>query len=115
MTWQPQMYSWRNRKSNCSLIAPRELAIEALEERFTKWKEIPKKWCGELGRHNVEKWLGVKLQKSVEWYSTVGIIQLNHDEGTEERQKMHWKDFGPVRAMEIPYWGKSVDLIQNFK
>ena len=35
-TWGVPTYSWRNRKSNCSLIAPRELTIEALEERFEK-------------------------------------------------------------------------------
>jgi hypothetical protein len=114
-TWGKPTYNWRNRKSNCSLIAPRELMIEALEERFAKWPQgMPPKYVGELGRERVELGLGVALRKSVEWYSTVGIIQINHDNATEERQKIHWKDLGPVKAYDIPYWGKAEDLIQRY-
>ena len=115
-TWGIPTFSWRNRVSNCSLIAPRELAIEALEERFAKWPEgLPPKWTGELGRKNIERWLQVTPRKKVEWYSPIGIIQINHDEGTEERQKQHWKDLGPVKAFDIPYWNRAEDLIKNFK
>lgn len=115
-TWGVPTYNWRNRVSNCSLIAPRELAIEALEERFAKWPNgIPPEWTGELGRNNIEKWLKVTPRKKVEWYSPIGIIQINHDEGTEERQKIHRKDLGPVKAFDIPLWGKAEDLILNFK
>lgn len=114
-TWGVPTYNWRNRVSNCSLIAPRELLIEALEERFAKFPDgIPQKWCGELGRPNIEKWLKVTLRKKVEWYSKIGIIQINHDNGTEERQKEHWKDLGPVKAYDIPYWGKAEDLIKHY-
>jgi hypothetical protein len=114
-TWGVPTYNWRNRKSNCTLIAPRELAIEALEERFAKWPQgIPKEWCGELGRSNVDRWLKVTPRKSVEWYSKVGVIQFNHDGATDERAKAHWKALGPVRAFDIPYWGKAEDLVKNF-
>lgn len=34
-TWDP-IYSWRDGKSNCALIAPRKLVISALKERFKK-------------------------------------------------------------------------------
>lgn len=112
-TWWKPTYNWRNRKSNCSLIAPRELLIEALEERFTKH---PNGWpyVGELGRERIDKALDVTRRKSIEWYSKVGIIQINHDEATEDRQKAHWKDFGPVKAYDIPYWGKAEDLIKKW-
>ncbi len=113
-TWGEPTYNWRNRVSNCSLIAPRELAIEALEERNAKY---PNGWpyVGELGRWRIEKVLQVKKRKHVEWYSTVGLIQINHDNATEERQKIHWKDLGPVRAFDIPVWGEAKDLIAHFK
>lgn len=114
-TWGPPIFNWRNRKSNCSLIAPRELAIEALEERFAKWPIIPPKWCGELGRDKIDRWLKVTPRKSIEWHSTVAVIQINHDNGTEERQKQHWKDLGPMRALEIPVWGRAEDVIKQFK
>jgi hypothetical protein len=108
-------YNWRNRKSNCSLIAPRELMIEALEERFTKWPQgIPKEWCGELGRENVERWLKVTPRKSIEWYSKVSVIQINHDEGTEDRQRRHRKELGPMRSYDMPTWGRAEDLIKHY-
>ena len=114
-TWGIPTYNWRNRVSNCSLIAPRELAIEALEERFAKNPDgIPTKWCGELGRPNIEKWLRVTPRKKIEWYSKIGIIQFNHDGATEERAKKHWKDLGPVKAFSIPVWGEASELVKKF-
>lgn len=115
LTWEGKTYSWRNRKSNCSLIAPRELMIEALEERFSKWPNgIPKEWCGELGRANVDRWLKVTPRKSVEWYSKIGLVQINHDDGTEDRQKRHRKDLGPMKAYDIPRWGRADELVQRW-
>ena len=115
LTWEGKTYSWRNRKSNCSLIAPRELMIEALEERFAKWPNgIPKEWCGELGRANVDRWLKVTPRKSVEWYSKIGLVQINHDDGTEDRQKRHRKDLGPMKAYDIPRWGRADELVQRW-
>lgn len=115
LTWEGKTYSWRNRKSNCSLIAPRELMIEALEERFAKWPNgIPKEWCGELGRANVDRWLKVTPRKSVEWYSKIGLVQINHDDGTEDRQKRHRKDLGPMKAYDIPRWGKAEELVKRW-
>lgn len=112
-TWGEPTYSWRNRKSNCSLIAPRELLIEALEERFTKHPtDWP--WVGELGRDNVEKKLGVTLRKSVEWHSKIAVVQINHDDATEDRQQRHRKELGPMKAYDIPYWGKASDLIKRY-
>lgn len=113
-TWGVPTYNWRNRKSNCTLIAPRELLIEALEERFSKH---PNKWSwvGELGRHNVEKKLGVTLRKSVEWHSKMSVIQINHDEATEDRQHRHRKELGPMRAYDFPYWGRAEELIKKFQ
>lgn len=115
LTWEGKTYSWRNRKSNCSLIAPRELMIEALEERFAKWPNgIPKEWCGELGRTRVDKWLDVTPRKSIEWYSKIGLVQINHDEGTEDRQQRHRKDLGPVKAYDIPTWGRAEELVKKY-
>ncbi len=112
-TWWKPTYSWRNRVSNCALIAPRELAIEALEERNAKY---PDGWpyVGELGRWRIDKVLGVQKRKMIEWYSTIGLIQINHDNGTEEAQQVHWKDFGPVKAYDIPRWGKASDIVKRY-
>ena len=110
------MYHWRNRKSNCSLIAPRELLIEALEERFRKWPQgTPENITGEVGRKMVEKNMGITIRKSEEVFSKVSLIQFNHDFSFEERQRTHRKSYGPIRAYDIPHWGKASDLVKKFK
>jgi len=113
-TWGVPTYNWRNRVSNCSLIAPREFAIEVLEERNKKW---PDGWpyVGELGRWRIDWKLGLPNRKLVEWYSKVGLVQMNHDGATDERAKAHWKDLGPVRAYDIPIWGKASELVKKFQ
>lgn len=112
-TWGEPMYHWRNRLSNCTLIAPRELLINALEERFFKWGTIPENLVGELGRGMVERNLGVIERKCEEKFSTVSVIQINHDFASEERQRNHRKSYGPIRAYDIPYWGRADKLIQQ--
>lgn len=115
-TWGVPTYNWRNRKSNCTLIAPRKLLIEALEERFTKWPQgTPDNITGEVGRRMVEKNLGITLRKSVEVYNDISVIMVNHENGSEERQKTHRKSLGPIRAYDIPHWGKAADLISHFR
>ncbi len=113
-TWNP-VYSWRNRKSNCSLIAPRELMIEALGERFAKHPNgMNPKHTGELGRERVDRWLGVTVRKSIEVYSETSIIQFNHELATEDRQQRRRKALGPIKAYDIPFWGRSIDLVEWF-
>ena len=115
-TWGVPTYSWRNRKSNCSLIAPRKLMIEALEERFAKYPEsIPEKLVGELGRERIERNLGVTLRKSVEVFSEVSVIQINHEAGSECPQVKHKKRLGQIKAYDIPHWGRAEDLLKKYK
>jgi hypothetical protein len=114
-TWDSSMYSWRNRKSNCTLIAPRELLIEALEERFAKWGDNwPQEFIGELGRERVDRGLGVSVRKSVEVYSSIAVIQFNHEFAMEERQRRKRKSHGNIRALSIPHWGASHELCRHF-
>lgn len=113
-TWGKPMYNWRNRKSNCTLIAPRELLVASLTERFAKWpKQIPDKIVGELGRGRVEKNLGVTQRKSIEVFSDISVIQYNHNFASENAQRAHRKKPGPIRAYDIPYWGKAEDLVKK--
>ncbi len=115
-TWDSSLYSWRNRKSNCSLIAPRELLIEALEERFTKWPQgTPENLSGELGRKMVEDGLGITRRKSVEVFGPVSVIQVNHDNASEKRQIKHRKAHGPIKAYDLYHWGHAKDLVLHYR
>lgn len=113
-TWGLPVYSWRNRESNCSLIAPRKLAIETLEERFGKYPQgTPPIHTGELGR--VEKSLKLTPRKLIDVYSANSIIQFNHDFASEDYQRRHKKKLGILRAYDIPYWGRAADQVTHFK
>ncbi len=110
-TWGEPIYSWRNRKSNCSLIAPRKLLIEALEERFAKWPNgTPDKITGEVGRGMVERNLGITVRKSVEVFGEVSIIQVNHENASEDRQRSHRKKLGQIKAYDLYHWGHAKNI-----
>jgi hypothetical protein len=124
-TWNP-VFNMRFRKSNCTLIAPRELFIEAWEERLAKHgiENYPKHYVGEVGRPNLDTWLGVTVRKCTEFYTKIGVVQVNHPNGTEyynwqDGQGNHGKGtkkaMGPIRANEIPYWGRGEDLAKVYR
>jgi hypothetical protein len=115
-TWWEPIYHWRNRRSNCSLIAPTKLLIEALEERFAKWPNwIPEHIVGELGRGMVERNLRVTERKSEDVFCNTSIIHFNHENASEERQRKHRKSYGPIRAYDVPVWWKADELVTKFK
>ena len=117
--WDP-IYCLRQRISNCSLIAPRELLIEAMAERAAKYPN-GNDYVGEVGRRKVERTLGVAVRPSVEWYSRGPIVQLNHVTGTDRGRSIRSADgrhmikpHGQIQAIEIPYWGKAVDIVKHY-
>lgn len=114
-TWGDPIYSWRDRVSNCSLIAPRIELIRALDERFAKYPtQIPDHLVGELGRGRVERNLKVTERKSVRKYGEVSIIQFNHDDASEDRQVRHRKSLGQIKALDLYYWGPAKDLVKHY-
>lgn len=107
-TWGDPIYSWRDRVSNCALIAPTTLVRAALDERFVKFPDgWPDSLAGELGRERVESQLGVTRRRMVELYSRAAIVQINHAHASEDRQRRQRKALGPIQALEIPHWGKA--------
>ena len=107
-----QIYCMRQGVSNCSLIAPTELLIEALTERENKHPN-GNEFVGEVGRRRIDTTLGVTRRTKVEWYSKVPIVQLNHRTGSDigggpGRTKKH----GKIKAYDIPHWGKAEDIVK---
>lgn len=115
-TWGEPIYSYKHRVGNFSLIAPRDLTIEALEERFAKYPEgTPPDKTGELGKARTESMLGVKHRKMAEFFTICPIVQFSHDYGIEDYQKRHVKKMGNMRAYEVPYLGRASELVKLFK
>ena len=122
-TWDANpIYCLRQRLSNCSLIAPRGLLIDALEERAAKWpKGAPNSMTGEVGRDKVSQWLGVSKVNCEEWWGREPIVHLNHLTGTDtgdygyDAAGRHWtKPHGQIKAIEIPYWGRAADIAKYY-
>ena len=116
-TWEKEpFYCLRQRISNCSMIAPREYLIDALEERKIRWPDGPQeKHLGEVGRSKVDHRLNVSQRGCVEWYSYGPIVQLNHPTGTDRTQKRQWKRHGQIRAFSIPFWGPAKDIVKIYE
>jgi hypothetical protein len=114
-TWGVPTYWWRNRLSNLTLLAPRKLLIQCLEERFAKFPDgTPEGRTGEVGKSRIEKMLGLPEYKYVQFWTTVPIINLNHVNAMDPREKNMKKRMAPLRAFDVPYWNKAEDIVKHF-
>lgn len=129
-TWGEPMYSFKRRICNGCSILPRLEMIDALEERFSKYKVMPHLFAGELGYAKMERNMDVKIRKHVVMYSKTPVVQIQHTYGTPgigranpdplkdtldlEARKIR-RRHGMIRAYDIPHWGKSVDILKNFQ
>lgn len=115
-TWGKPTYFWKDRISNSTLVASRQLTIEALEERFNQYPQgTPSYYTGELGRRNIEDKLGVSHRKSC-WFSTeISVVRLDHELGIDRLSRTHRKAMGICRSYDIPYWGRAEDLVKRFR
>jgi hypothetical protein len=113
-TWEP-VYNHRGRRGNFSLIAPRELLIETLEERFAKYPDgIPEDLAGEVGRERVDRRMGIQTRKVMEMWTTIPVVVFHHDFEMDRVAREHRKRMGALRAYDIPHWGKAEELVKHF-
>lgn len=107
-TWGKPFYYHKDRISNAAMIAPRQLVIEALEERFRKY---PVSNLGELGKEKGK----VSERKIKIFWPEVGMVFFSHVnalDGTEQRKT---KRPGVVQAYDIKYWGRAEELRKHWK
>ncbi|MDO8619480.1 MAG: hypothetical protein Q7R49_06095 [Candidatus Daviesbacteria bacterium] len=115
-TWGKPTFFWKHNPSNSTLIAPRQLLIDALEERFTKWPNgTPHELTGEVGRPTIEKRLGVSHHKMISFETMVSVLRFDHDFGIDTLVKTHNKRMGAMRSYHVPTWGKAKDIVKKFR
>lgn len=105
-------FSAIRRHGNFTMIGPRKLVIDALEEREEKYPN-GSDYAGEIGRPDVERKLGVRRNKMVEWYCLDQCVNLCHPEGlspTYVNTKGLERKPGEIKAIEVPYWGRAADI-----
>lgn len=108
-TWGTPTYYYKNRISNAAMIAPRELVIKSLEERFKKYPTAER--IGELGK---EKGTTINRRNMFMYYSTVAMLFLSHVNAIDHLEQTRRKRMGMVRAFDIPRWGKAKDIVKHF-
>lgn len=115
-TWSPTYYL-RYGSTNCTLLAARQLVINAIEERYAKWPDgLPPRGAGELGRYMVEvRRLKVSLVPSVSFRSIHGVVQFQHPYSVDHLEQKQRKKMGAIRAYELPFWGRGEDLVKLFR
>lgn len=114
-SWNPSAFFWRDRISNLTLIAPRELLIKCLEERFDKYPDgTPEGRTGEVGKERIEKMLRLPAYKFVKFWSTTPVVNVNHVYSLDPREINKSKRMAPLRAIEVPLWGKASDIAKHF-
>ncbi len=115
-TWRP-IFSIRRRINNSMMIAPREYLIDALEERYGDNSKVPADRVGEVGRHIHERALGVKLRNAEQVWCYHPSIQISHPNNISFSQAHHplKKTLGEMKALEIPDWGRAVELAKEYR
>jgi hypothetical protein len=108
LNWGKPFYYYKDRISNAAMIAPRELVISSLEERFEKY---PESNIGELGK---EKGTTLDRRKTVQYWPSIGMIFFSHKNSLDPTEQRKSKKPGAVQAYDIPYWGKAEDLRKKF-
>jgi hypothetical protein len=114
------VFSWAERPffsairkhGNFTMIGPRQLVVDALQEREDKYPN-GNSYTGEIGRREVEGVLKVRRNKLVEWYCVDPMVNLCHPQGLSPTYigvpKRERKP-GELKAIEIPHWGKASDI-----
>jgi len=115
LTWGEPFYFHKPHMANCGMIAPRELLIEALEERFSKFGDnMPKGLLKEVGRNEYEKAYRIKQIPVERMYGKLPFLCLAHIYAVDPAEKYKKKKVWPVQAYDIPKWGKAEDIRKKF-
>lgn len=110
-TWiKPPVYVITQRLCNSNMIAPRKLLIELIEKRFAIDKGQSKLWS-EPGKHDAE--YGLNYKTSV--FITTPTVSFIHGEALGFDFLGKRKKINPVRAYDIPVWGKASEIMKLYE
>jgi hypothetical protein len=113
--WGEPFYFYKPHYANAGLIASRELFIKAWEERFAKFGDnLPMRMMKELGRNDYERHCGVTPVPVVEYQPLVPFLGICHTGSVEPDQQTRRKRAWPIRAYDIPKWGRAEEIIKKF-
>ena len=104
-TWGEPFYFHKPRPGNGLLIASRELIVNALEKRFRINKPLSLDYMTELGSINgVIEYDGAGY---ISFSTHYPVVSFYHDFSMDRACRRHCKKPWPVRAFDIPKWGRA--------
>ena len=110
---KPPVYALVGTWCNSNMIAPRKLLIEVIEKRLNKYPDVTdgKLW-NEPGKYDEKFGLG---RYKVKEFMTTPTVSFTHLESLgfnflKTRKRIH-----PVRAHDIPNWGRVDKLISQYE
>ncbi len=112
-TWGEPIYFLKPWQGNGCMIATREFVIKALEKRFENGDNLPPHAQHELGTRR--DMLEQDIVKSRTFQTNEGILSFYHGDSFDEQVRNHTKRMHPVRAYDIPLWGKAADIRKKFE
>lgn len=109
VNWSGPFYFHKPRMTNAGMIAKREYVIEAMENRYKKWKEpLPRKAIYEIGHVEGET-------KPETYHGRYPFLCLSHRFAIDELEQKEHKKAWPVQAYDIPHWGRAEDMRERFE
>ena len=116
-TWGPPFYFHKPLPGNGLMIAPRDLAINAIAKRLRS--RMAKKYGlrgslgKELGTHDGAR--RYDRGEMISFYTHTPVVSFYHemsmDPLSQRRRKYAW----PVRVYDLPFWGKATKIRSRFK
>jgi len=117
-TWGEPVFHRKEtgRRNMYSLICERDIFIEAIEERFAKYPDDSKIDLGIWAEPSkYERQLGVTVRDWEAYYSSVPLIAFSHQTALSYKNLGTRKKQGHIKALDIPIWGKSENVIKLYK
>lgn len=115
-TWGQPFYFHKPRPGGGLMIANRDMVAKALDKRFghefDENGELPGRLCHELGSRSSLDCDGAKAKG---FYTNRAVVSFYHEQSIDEANRTRRKYAWPVRALDIPYWGRADILRGHFR
>lgn len=111
-TWGTPRYFHKPRAGNGCMIATRELVVDAMERRIEANPNLVHFFTKELGTSRRMRKYDKLVAQS--FYTSEPLAVFVHDLSADMDAKRHRKIIWPVRAYDIPIWGRAEDVLKKF-
>lgn len=111
-TWGEPFYFHKPRPGGGLMIATRKLVIDAMEARIAADPQLTGYSVKELGASiRMRKYDKYEFKQ---FYTAQPVVSFYHEKSIDELNRQRKKYAWPVRAFDLPLWGRAEDLRKKF-